>query len=55
MAAPSSTVAATTTDLLAQADVARAVRPRVAEELYTEVLKVKAGEIHLPSPPARWL
>lgn len=54
MAAPSSTVAANTTDLLAQADAARAARPRKAEELYTEVLKANAGENCLPLLAARW-
>ena len=54
MAAPSSTVAARTTDLLAQADATRAARPRKAEELYTEVLKVEAGETRLPLLPVRW-
>jgi len=53
MAAPSLRVAVKTTDLLVQADAARAARPRKAEELYTEVLKVKAGEFYLPSPLAR--
>ena len=55
MATPSSAVVAKTTDLLAQADAARAAHPRKAEELYTEVLKIKAGEILLPLPPARQL
>ncbi len=54
MAAPSSTVAAKTTDLLAQADAARVARPRKAEELYTEVLKANAGETRLPLLAARW-
>ena len=55
MAAPNSTAAVNTTDLLVQADAARAARPRKAEELYTEVLKVRAGETRFLSPPARWL
>lgn len=53
MAAPGSTAVVKTTDLLVQADATRATRPRMAEELYTEVLKVKAGEFRLPSPRAR--
>lgn len=53
MATPGSTAAAKTTDLLAHADAARATDPRKAEELYTEVLKVKAGESPFPLPPAR--
>jgi len=53
MAAPSSTLAAKTADLLAQADAARAARPRKAEELYTEVLKAKSGENRFTMPPTR--
>lgn len=53
MAAPNTTAVVKTTDLLVQADATRAARPRKAEELYTEVLKVNAGESRLPSPRAR--